>query len=80
MVLHVTPTKKDEIMASLVDEWVSQGEAKFLTGLLEHHFGSLSQKAKEKIASANTDTLELWGKRILEASSLDDIFKDKNQT
>ena len=27
MVLHVAPEKKDEIMASLVDEWVTQGEA-----------------------------------------------------
>jgi len=75
MVLHVAPEKKDEIMASLVDEWVAQGEANALTRLLSRRFGNLPKHIKDKISSANSEKIEIWIDRFVDASSLDEIFK-----
>ena len=70
MVLHVAPEKKDEIMASLVDEWIAQGEAKgeanILMRLLSRRFGKLPDHIKDKISNASSDKIELWADRLID--------------
>ncbi len=52
------------------------GEATLLTRLLEQCFGPLPAWARDRIIAANTDTLEEWGLRVLDGTSLDDILVD----
>ncbi len=54
---------------------IIEGEAKLLLKLLERRFGVLPDTEKEKLGKASSKEIELWADRILEASSLDDVFK-----
>ena len=47
---------------------------KIILGLLTNRFGSLPSAIQEKIAKANTESLECWGGRLLDAVSLEDVF------
>lgn len=84
-ILDLLPSpQQEDIMAGLAqefkDDWYSKGEvdgkAELLMELLHERFGSLSKDVKDKIFRANADTLRVWSKNILKASSLDDVFKD----
>ncbi len=79
LAVYIDPDKKDEIMASIVQEWKAEGKAELLTEQLEHSFGSLSNDIKEKITRADAETIKLWGEKILKASSLDDVFKSNKK-
>jgi hypothetical protein len=50
------------------------GEAALLLRLLERRFGALPAWVAERLAGAETGTLEEWGLRLLEAGSLDEVF------
>jgi hypothetical protein len=50
------------------------GEAALLLRLLERRFGPLPDWAKDRIAGADTVTLEEWGLRVLDAGSLDAVL------
>jgi hypothetical protein len=52
------------------------GEAKMLTRLLQRRFGNLPPWASQKIADANLSTLEEWGLRILDATTLESVLAD----
>ncbi|MEO5347450.1 MAG: DUF4351 domain-containing protein [Magnetococcus sp. YQC-9] len=52
------------------------GEAKMLRRLLQRRFGELPTWASEKLAKAESPSLEEWGLRILDAQSLDAVFAD----
>jgi hypothetical protein len=51
-----------------------RGEANLLRRLLERRFGALPDWARDRIAAADTATLEEWGLRVLEAASLEDVL------
>ena len=51
-----------------------EGEAALLLRQLERRFGALPGWARDRIASADSVTLEEWGLRVLDAGSLDDVF------
>ncbi len=51
-----------------------EGEAKLLVRLLTRRFGVLPATVHEKIATADSDTLETWGDLVLDARSLEDVF------
>ena len=53
-----------------------QGEALMLQRLLAKRFGPLPSAIVERIASAPTERIELWGDRMLEAQSLADVFSN----
>ena len=53
------------------------GEAKILTRLLHHRFGTIPDWANKKIAEAEPPSLEAWSLRFVDAQSLDEIFSDK---
>ena len=50
------------------------GEAALLLRLLERRFGPLPDWAKDRIASADTVSLEEWGFRVLDAGSLEIVL------
>ncbi|MBF0141815.1 MAG: DUF4351 domain-containing protein [Magnetococcales bacterium] len=54
-----------------------KGEAKMLTNQLQRRFGNIPDWANERIAKAESSSLEEWGLRIFDAESLDDVFADK---
>ena len=70
-------------LAKSFDVWAQQheqkriekGEAMLLQRLLVRRFGTLSNDVVAKIAAASSRQLELWGDRVLDAPSLDDIFQ-----
>jgi hypothetical protein len=51
-----------------------QGQRDFLLRLLTRRFGSLPATIIERVQQAGTHELEQWGDRILDATSLDDVF------
>ena len=70
-------------LAKSFDAWAQQheqkgiekGEAMLLQRLLARRFGTLSNDVVAKIAAASSRQLELWGDRVLDAPSLDDVFQ-----
>ena len=53
---------------------MQQGEALLLQRLLTRRFGALSATQLAHIAAATPVQLETWGDRVLEATSLDEVF------
>jgi len=51
-----------------------EGEAALLLRLLERRFGPLPDRVRDRIAAADTASLEEWSLRVLDAGSLDDIM------
>ncbi|QVL50050.1 MAG: transposase [Thiocapsa sp.] len=52
-----------------------QGEANILLWQIEKKFGETSANAlRERVASADSDTLRLWSERILTADTPDALF------
>jgi len=50
------------------------GKAALLLRLLERRFGVLPDWARDRVLAADTDMMEEWGLRVLDAASLDDVF------
>ncbi|CAD85213.1 MULTISPECIES: Rpn family recombination-promoting nuclease/putative transposase [Nitrosomonas] len=53
-----------------------EGESEFLLYLLEQRFGPVSDAVRARIGSADTQTLLVWGKRILTAQTIEAVFGD----
>ncbi len=53
-----------------------EGESAMLQRLLQHRFGDLDDRTRQRIASAEADRLLEWGERILTAERLEDVFGD----
>jgi flagellar biosynthesis/type III secretory pathway protein FliH len=51
-----------------------EGEAVLLLRQLERRFGSLPDEFGDRVLAADTATLEKWGVRVLDASSLADVL------
>ena len=70
-------------LAKSFDAWAQQheqkgiekGEALLLQRLLARRFGPLPSDLVAHIGSATTEQLEGWGDRILEATSLEEVFR-----
>jgi hypothetical protein len=57
-----------------IKEGVEKGQRELLLDLLTERFGALPTAVTERITQANAQDLKRWGKRILTAASLDDLF------
>ena len=68
-----------ERVISWTEEWkqdgIVLGEAKFLRRQLTRRFGPLSEELDGKISQATEQQLELWADNILDAKTLDDVFR-----
>ena len=53
---------------------IIKGEAAILKRQLEKRFGKLPKWAVTRLQKANSDQLEEWSLRVLEASKLKDVF------
>ena len=53
----------------------SGGEKLFLARLLERKFGPLSTETQTRLDAADTETLLLWGERVLTATSIAALFE-----
>ena len=51
-----------------------EGEAALLLRLLERKFRPLPDSARQRVASADAETLLAWGERVLDANSLDEVW------
>jgi predicted transposase YdaD len=51
-----------------------EGEAAVLLRLLERKFRPLPDSARQRVASADAETLLLWAERVLDANSLDEVW------
>lgn len=57
-----------------MQQGVQQGEARILLRLLSARFGILPPDARNKVESADAETLLQWSERILNARTLDDVL------
>jgi predicted transposase YdaD len=56
-------------------EGKAEGEAALLRRQLERRFGPLPEWAVSRLQSADTTVLETWGVRLIDASSLEEVFE-----
>jgi hypothetical protein len=77
--------EKQAMLSERFDEWEDQfrregrkdGEATLLTLQLRKRFGELPESVRTRVSEARPEELEHWAERLLEASSLDDVFIEK---
>jgi len=81
--------EKQTMLSERFDEWEAQfrreghregrkdGEAALLTLLLHKRFGELPKSVRARVGAASPEKLEQWGERLLEVSSLDELFIEK---
>jgi predicted transposase/invertase (TIGR01784 family) len=90
--LRYAPQRKDEIMNVFIQEieeqgkakWMAEGKAEgraegkaeFFLKLLARRFGALSNDIEQRARSADAETLDRWGLKILDAKSIQDVFSD----
>ncbi|MEL6184596.1 MAG: DUF4351 domain-containing protein [Myxococcota bacterium] len=53
-----------------------EGEAQLLLRLLTHRFGELPAEVETRVRAADDGSLQRWGVRLLDATSLDAVFAD----
>jgi predicted transposase YdaD len=53
-----------------------EGESMLLHRLLTRRFGSLPDVIETRLAQADLEQLESWSDRVLDATSLDEVFND----
>jgi predicted transposase YdaD len=58
-----------------LERGVQQGEAALLMRLLTRRFGQLPESVDMLLSQASTAELEAWGERVLDAATLDEVFK-----
>ncbi len=51
-----------------------EGESNLLLRLLKRRFGAVPEWVSARLNQANTDLLETWGDRVLDAQSLEEVF------
>ena len=78
--------EKQTMLSERFDEWEAQfrlegrqegrkdGEATLLTLQLRKRFGELPESVRTRVSEARPGELEHWGERLMDASSLDDVF------
>ena len=82
--MHMLETNIDRWEAQAIAKGVQQGiqqgmqlgEALLLQRLLTRRFGELPAAQQAKLSAATPAQLETWGDRVLDASSLDEVFGD----
>lgn len=58
-----------------IEEGIAKGEALLLQRLLVRRFGPLPGEIVARIAAASSPELERWGDRVLDAPSLEEVFR-----
>ncbi len=58
-----------------LQQGLQQGEAELLLRLLERRFGPVDETVRTRVRSADSQTLLIWGERILVAQTIEEIFR-----
>jgi hypothetical protein len=58
-------------------EGLKKGEAALLTRQLQKRFGDLPDSVRTRLHGARLDEIENWGERLLEVSSLEELFNEE---
>ena len=58
-----------------IEQGLSQGEALLLIKQLTKRFGTLPTWTEEKISQASRQQLEVWGERIFDVQTLEELFQ-----
>ncbi len=53
-----------------------EGREQLLLDQLAYRFGQLSEMAVARVESATAETIDRWARRVLDASSLDEVLSD----
>ncbi|MBI5543160.1 MAG: hypothetical protein HY901_04685 [Deltaproteobacteria bacterium] len=78
------PEKEKKMLSIAAKEWLAQGEAKGkaegkaedLLHLLERRFGQEAAEYRQAIAEADTEKLERWFDRAIDALSIEVVFAE----
>ena len=73
-IMTIAQQWKQEGIQMGMRQGVKQGEAALLKCLLQHRFGEIPLVYAQRIDEADAQTLLYWGKRVLDAKTLGDIF------
>jgi predicted transposase YdaD len=57
-----------------MEQGIARGQARLLTRQLTRRFGTLPAEVTIRIDEADTETLDTWGERLLDARTLDEVF------
>lgn len=80
IIREVRPKEEDKMMSQFAQEIerkaLLEGEAKMLLRQLSHRFHPLPDEISDRVYGADPNTLEIWGDRVLEANSLDEVFRE----
>ena len=74
--INMLETNIDRWEAQAIARGVQRGEAFLLQRQLTRRFGELSAAQQARLAAATPAQLETWGDRVLDATSLDEVFGD----
>jgi predicted transposase YdaD len=55
-------------------EGLAEGEARVLVRLLTRRFGAVPGAVRQRIDTASLEQLEIWCDRVLDATTLDEVF------
>ncbi|MFO1429141.1 MAG: Rpn family recombination-promoting nuclease/putative transposase [Candidatus Competibacteraceae bacterium] len=73
------PKLEERLMPTIAEEWLEEGkvlgERQMLLNMLQQRFGTVPASYKKRLKEADSDTLLEWGRRLLSAPSLKEVFK-----
>ncbi len=77
-----TMPKGEDLMQTFIEDYIEQGmqkgmhkgEALTLLRLMQRKFGRISEPARQRIESADHETLSIWLDRILDAERIEDVL------
>ena len=72
--LNDVDLKTTRFYQDVLGEGRVEGEAAMLLRLLERKFHPLPESARQRVASADAETLLVWGERVLDAKNLEEVW------
>ncbi len=75
---RVAGSEAGEVVMSTAQELIKEGREQerreFVELLLTEKFGELTQEVRDRLDKASADELQHWGKRVLRAERIEDVF------
>lgn len=76
------PPEKEEMIMTIAEQWKQQGRVEGRQAMLQRQFTKrfgqtiLDIQIQERLRKATPEQLDLWAEKLLDAKSIEDIFKD----